>query len=655
MSPLKFFRHYGRTAVLVIMAGLLVIFLIEPVFMRNARDGGRSNEVIGEAFGQPLTTGHLVQGIGDYHVLKALKFDTRFIDGRIDNPNAPPLRDEEAGTNAYLLMEEARRMGVTVGRDQVLSQLQAGNVNDAVLEGVRRETHRSLDSIYDTVGRFLAMIHAALPQTDAAGDSLPRLERSYRDRSEQATLQLSVIDVAAFRPKVPEPTEDELRAFFEASKDRPTGHTEERLEFGYRRPDRLTIEYLTVDPLKILSRVRVSDKEVRRFFDERKAAYAADIAREAGTTQPATPPDFDGLSQALKDRVRGDARLAKAVEEAQKLVNRIQQELAEPWMGAARGADHFREAPPAERIAALTALRDKFSKEFPVEYSKAELIEVDKLGSVPGLGMSRLRLGTGEMGFPQLAARVRGLAKLDPNDNAPALAINEPSPVMSAAQPNPADPRSQRVLQSFVFRVSDVAPSGPPASIEEVRAAVRDDFITARAWEMAGQRARELGDLAGQVGLAEAVNQAADLKKLMGDAAALQALASQPAEKTVAFFDDLGPFPGPANFTRNRTYIPRIIVNEGLHEAVFAASPPASQPGATQPARSIVVVPSARFDQWIVAQVDEIKPLYAGDFEARRPQLATQSEQQRRNEFLQLWFNPAAVHERTRLKLQREQ
>jgi hypothetical protein len=630
ISPIKFFRKYSRVLVLVLMSLLLVIFLLDPVLTRRADAEGYGRELLGTAFGRKITQADLNRAKADVELLAELNFPVQVF-GR---------GGMEEYLTALLLMEEADRLGIRFSQQQVIEELRRRNVPDDWIDRIREGRRRSLASIYESVGRFLACMTAATLHASAARESEPRLEDAYRLFHQKARVRLAVIESRALRARVPAPSEEELAAFFEAGKNRETAHTDDALVFGYRRPDRIRIEYLTIDPAQIEARVRISEREARRHYELHRAQYAALLRTE---TAPAGPPEFDQLPRDLRERIRNEARRARAIAEAQQRVNVMLDEARAPWAGQPLEEDGYRAPPPPGTRVEFSALRDRHAREYPVEHRLSELIAAADVTLDPQIGQARVRVGEMSLPLSQVVTRVKGLYTPQPQETFVPVNINEPCPDLAVIfKPDPLS-RTPLPYQAFLFRITEVAPAGPPASLEEVREQVLKDYLLSRAHELAGEAAHRLAERAREVGLDQAVDEAAELRQLLE--AAQQAQTPAPGEPEIPFLDHLGPFDAPAQFGRRASFIPRVGNVPKLHEEIFRLAD--ESPAATRPARAVVVVPSPPGQKWIVGELLEVLPLYAGDFAEQRSALSQQLDNFHQQLAWRLWFDPENVRRRT--------
>lgn len=620
----KFFRAYSRPLLMVFMALLVVVWVVNPRPRQrdHTADAGRK---IGQAFGEPVLLGDLERAKADAELLQRLGL---------------PVYSNNA-LDTYLLFEEARRMGVRISRAQAQEMLARAGVGGDRLAEVRDQFSRSLDSIYDTVGQWLAVDIVVRMQMETLHDSLPRMELAYRNETQEALVKLSIIDSEAFLPLVAEPSDEELQKFFEEAKGRRKAHTEEKMLFGYLLPDRFQLEYLTIDPAQLASKIQVREAEVRRFYEEHKNAY---IRRPPPNVppQPGQPTEFKTFEEAEKD-AREHARLEKAVREAQALMNEIHRDAARPWEAAAYGPDHYKVPPAPEAQGSFEALRDKYLDRAPVIYHKTDLLDATGLFQRSGLGRAESVEGRQSFGAIQLATRVKGVfTKAAPEDLA--LNLNEPGPVALDTRPDPAT-RQPRPYQAYVYRVVQVAPSGPPASWEAAREELKKDVKLLRAHQMAQTYALKLRDRAQEVGLPAAVAENQELKEILAKADPQPATQSTQPAAPGPRVKALGPIAPLGRFTRQATIIPGVGRSARLPKEVFALlETPASAPA---PAHRVALVELANLPKWAVAEAESSKTLYAGAFQKELQTFELRRQSQQPEMFARMWLSPEFLHQRT--------
>ena len=637
----RIFRKYSRVLLLVFMSLLLVVFLVGDVIGRASSSRQMRDVEICQAFGKPVFLSQTQRAEDDFELTARLLIRT------------PPVVSEdlrERNLAIYLLIEEARRAGVVVGRERIIEALSRSPQSSFLLGRIRQQSNLSLNSIYDSAARVVATMVLAQHQVGAlAATSLPEIEHAYRDENQEARVLISVIDARAFLAGLPEPTEEELQGHFEECKARKSAHTDEARVCGYRIPDRVQVEYLTVNPDAIKEDVRVSAREAERYYEENQQKYLKEIDTPAplALDDSGEPQKIQMTYEEVSDQVREDCRAAKAIEEAQRLVNDIRDEARLPWETAPLGEGNVRQVPPADEIVSFEALREKFSARYPVTHEKTELVTERELRREPGFGRAAAVVDRQSVPAPTLAFHVEGLAIPDPNDRTPLLRINEPSREVLVERRTIDRDAGPIPYQNYIFRVVSVEPSGPPASLDDVREQAIQDVKELKALEIAAEQARALAEQARQNGLKEAVAAAEELKNMLRQEdeqerpdepeSTTRPALPDPAER---YLRALEPFE-PEQFLRQPRPLKYVGYAPGLHELAFA-SPDASGPDPTQK-HSVIDAPLAKSLKWAVVELLEIKPIYQGDFELKREELEAQAYLGQLEAFWYDWFEPKNI------------
>lgn len=603
-------RENSRVLILIVMAMLLVVFLIQDVIHTFGTADTGTNEPVAQVFGRTVRLVDLDGADQALSIAAGL---------RISLPPVNADNQLDARLGRYLLMAEAEQLGIRVPREQVVQMLEANQVPGAYLENLRDRTHMSLDAIYDAIGRVVAARNLFGYQLEAAvGESLPRMEQLYQQQNQNASVELSVIDDKALLRHVGEPTEEQLVEHFEKYKDKAPAHSESELAFGYRIPDRVRVEILTVDPAEIQTKVRISKREAQAFYDSNRQRYMKSVEGPSPEADAgAAPPQIQMTFEEAEPRVREDARAAKAIEEAQRLVNEMYDECR-------RGFDANAATEPSAGLFAAVAA--KYAGRGAVARRELGPLDQTSLRREPGIGRAQATVARQTVGAADLAFRVVGLVQPAGEDDVSVLKVNEPAPVLIEMRP---DAEGQpRPYQAYLMRVTQALPAGPPDSLEEVRDQVTADWKLARAHELAGEHARALADAARRDGLKAAVEAATQLKELLTPPAESEPATPGPASPAAL----LGPTT-PPNFRRQGTPIPNVGLAPELSEKVFAiATQPAGESG-----RRVVCAPVAKNFKWVVAELREIQPMYLGDFDAKRATLQRSRQFNQQLEFMQEW------------------
>lgn len=634
MNLSKAMRKYSNTLLMIFMSILLVAFLLPPNMFSGGQGGPGAIE-LGTAFGQPVYSTDVQRAGNAYRLAQAARMAM-----------LPFPLDE---LDVCLLVREAEQAGITVGPDYVAAQLDTEQ-NPAAAQMVARLQQRygiSRDDLFAQIGKWMAVDHLARQQLEATGVSAARLEAMYALESQEADVTASVITAEGLLHNVPEPSEEQLQAFYEEARNRDPNHTADGLQFGYLQPPKVKVEYLTVDAQQLRDDIRVREREAREQYEQDPTRYQTPDMN-APRLDDGRPPMRQLTFEEAEERVKSDLRLVRAREAAQRAVNDMHAELIAPWLGSRQDDAGFREAPPADQQVDFARMKEEFSRTVPVTLVQTDWLTPTDLARSP-IGRAQHRVSNREtMTAAQLAFRVPGLFEPgeDPETRRGMLNVMEPSPVLITRAFNMQTRQMDGApTQAFIMRVVDVKPAGPPESLDVVRDQVVEDWKLTQAYALAEEQARLLADTAREAGLASACGQAEVLRSMLtlsADPTGARLAPDAMDPRTRDNMQDLGPSKV-TPFTRIRQQIRTVGSLPDLAEEVFAMDDPAS----ADQADKIFVAPAPDQQAWVIAEVREILPLYEGDFEQVKPQISQQLAGFQQRTVIQLWFASPYVRERT--------
>jgi hypothetical protein len=626
----KFFRKYSRFFILGFMSLLLVIFLIQDAVGRGQRrqQNAYANAEIGQAFGKTIRQRDVQQAGADIEIADSLGLSGLPIPGK----------DEfERNLNAHLLMEEAAHMGVRASRDEIHSRLDEIPGAGARFDAACRRFSCAPEAVNAALERVMSVVDLMQVMYEAAsGESGPRMEDRYRKQSQQVDALISGIDAKAFVHNVTEPTEAEIQAHFEEAKNRADAHTDEALVYGYRIPDRVRIEYLTVDPKELIPLVSARERDLKRYFEQNQKKYTKPV--EGPVPQGSEPPPPIPLTfEEAKERVKEDFRLAHATEEAQSLMNRIRDEAYTPWQAMQPDAEGNRPPPATQANLSFEALAARHSKDVKVIHRITDLLTAEKLAQEPGLRSASVTENRRPVRAANLAFHVEGLPKQVAVGDRHQLHILEPSPVMLAsATPAPG------MSQAFVFRVVEAIPAGPPPSIDDVREQIVKNLKMKKALELAGEHAKSVAERAKAVGLLAAIAEAEDLKQMMMEADLLAKNKPGDPANPGNYSSRLEPLI-PTQFTSQRVMAGNFESATAGALGIAAASQPTSE---SQPFH-VLVVCNATSQTWGIVQINALKPLYSDEFKRNKQFLEMLAQRDTQRKFATTWMLPDSIRKRT--------
>lgn len=502
---LKLLTEYKQYVMVGISALLLIVFLAPSAVTQCQHVGGSPSSVWATtASGDQLTLKQLDKCRGEIAVLANLRSLCSAPNMRMMVGSEPGLawvattnpRDPEAW---WLLSREAEVAGLVGG----LSEGQALVTESAPLLGVppeqvmgvlARDSRLTSAEVSATlsklvgVGRLLEIAAGAPRASDA------RLRAAGRELLSGVSCDVVPLSAATLAEAIPVPaaTPQQLEDQFKAGKDFLPGTGPKGA--GYRIGDAVQVEWLVINARDIAKQVdsdpAMSGIELRKEFLRNPMKYALPAA--PGATQVA--PEFEAVQTQVRDAVR--ARLV------QERVERIAQ-FTKEWNRAAvkdypsaggivqLPADWSGKAPSLQDLAAELATRFKLPLPIPGHTGPVS-VPVAKLAdpSVFIAGAS-----TSEFGQPlRIVDIVAACHELNPDSKLP-VQVGVVGPVLTTLAGDYA-----------IYRIRTAVPSHPPASLDEVRAAVERDVATALRFAELERMAPEILAMAEKGGLNAVAN-----------------------------------------------------------------------------------------------------------------------------------------------------
>jgi peptidyl-prolyl cis-trans isomerase D len=376
--------------------------------------------------------------------------------------------------DALILQHEADRLGIPAGPDmgrEWLKQVSQGQMNRETFEAVLAKFNNQVSGeqiLADIANQVrLRKVRELLGQPMVTPYDV---YRSYRDQNERVSARVVEVPVEKFLAQVPEPSDQEIRSYYDAYKDvlpdpsRPTP--------GFKVPRQIQVEILSLDGNALARSLkdRLSEADLRAAYENRKSEYQAhsELPTDLFAGQPElTPPVIQPFAE-----VRSVVAAALAEEKAQAEITsrfeKVRDDLAvvaEEYHTALadreeakKGGGPMPAAPPQPSDLKELARRAGLNYDLTPMLSREE---AERYGQISGA----------ELGLTPLS----GGRKFADEFFDPKTALYEPEEL--------TDPLNTRYLAR---KVMDVAPHVPP--LEQVRSQV------ALAWKM--EKARPLAQKA---------------------------------------------------------------------------------------------------------------------------------------------------------------
>ncbi|MAB82429.1 MAG: hypothetical protein CMJ24_03195 [Phycisphaerae bacterium] len=426
----KFLRKYNKWLLAIFGSGLMVIFLM-PEVPSLLSSLGSERAVVGTIDGESITRSELINIQNQAQLVDRLGLQLPFI-GLVDN-----------WEQWYLLVHEARDAGMIGG--QATSSVPFDTAlqisrNTGIPPYVVQETYTN----YMGISNYLAHLAASSPMSDR------RMRQQGRRLFDAADVQM--VSLKADAPsKAIDPTDEELQAQLDAYGDVLPGDGE--YGFGYRLPDRTTIEWFSLPNSSIRSSIEGSDAvdeiELLKYW-RRNEADPGIPAVEAGAEIP----------EVVRTRLLDELTEKRRQEIKRVLADRLRN----PRRGFAESGG-FIILPDdwSDQQLSFEDLGDQILKQYSIEVPEFnrtdELIELDELRKIPGIGLANTdKYGQRPLALGEL---VREAKEFEGSGLYP-VQSGIAGPVLEDRQNN-----------LYVFRIIDTDASRPPASVDEAR----DDLV----------------------------------------------------------------------------------------------------------------------------------------------------------------------------------
>lgn len=532
-----FFDKFGKKVLAVVGALLILAFLLPPSFT-GVGGPGSSGHKIGAINGQPvysLDAQNAVARLQHLNVLVRAATDPRTgipreatIPELLFDSVRPQLSAQlqQNPLQWYLLLHEARSGGVGVSEDVINDILSdptrykdaSGNLlplskgfNPNILNQLRDELRDAL-AVRMYVERGVGSIKISKPLVD---DQLARMQQ-------QVQVRVAVVEPAAFAGEIKSVSDEELRLQFDAFASTVPGTIDKDRNpfgFGYRIPDRVRVQYVSV-PRAEVERAVIASKSPSlweedaimyhtRHPDEFPTTQPETKPGEAPSTQPAAKPTTRPFAEARAD-VLSAMREPLIDQKQQAVINRLSQQLAADYQKATSPAKG-KPAPTTQEAEAakttygvaygsfeyLQKLADDIQRQFGVKVSVVNqpgLLSADQINALQGLGLTyveepadptRSFRGAGEYLIQSIRPLLSGEAAQKPG----VIDLLQPSRVIRGLDGS-----------AHIARVLEAEQSHPPRTLDEVKAQVEKDVRTKLAFGKAVEAGEKILAAAKQAG-----------------------------------------------------------------------------------------------------------------------------------------------------------
>ncbi|MEK6703533.1 MAG: hypothetical protein AABZ53_14830 [Planctomycetota bacterium] len=308
---------------------------------------------------------------------------------------------------------------------------------------------------------------------NAARVSDRRSLAAVREAAESLTIDFVLVPSDRLIAALPEPTEDEIKAHYEKYRNLEAAEGENGI--GYRKPDRVKLEWLEVNKASVAKSIKLIDAHVRERWNKENPT---------GTQEA-----YDKGRVAFEERLRNEyaedlikiaeSRYRDLVSEALKgfaLEGKFRK-LPEDWLAKRLPLEQLAQGIVAGVKAETTSRDERERWQSPVDFPAPIVQDVtawrshEELQETRGIGQSELQRGTTRLRFADAMFSVRELL--------PTTTL----PLQMGVIPIFDRPLADSNGNVFYPRVIGVRPKGEPESLDEVRTQVVTDIKRLKAFE----------------------------------------------------------------------------------------------------------------------------------------------------------------------------
>ena len=319
--------------------------------------------------------------------------------------------------------------------------------------------------------------------------SEPLVQRQLVDQF--TTLSIEAVEVSPdqYLPGVAAPDEQRLAELFDKHKSDLAGEGEP-FGLGYRYPDRVRIEYLTIPFDRVLKASSVDETKAVEYYDKNPAEFTelveptkdqaegedAEAATEDADAAAPEPKSVLRPYEEVRDRIVARLKRDAAEKLAQKMVTAARSTLTDNMRNLKRDEGYLAVAADWEPIP-LRKVAERLQSSFGVlpDVTRRDdsWLSADDLRQLEGIGHATLPLARRRVSFDDYVMSVRELCTDDKN----------PLLTLRLQVKSPSHALRQFDGTRYLFRLIDAQSAHDPESLDEVRAQVERDAKRLSAYQ----------------------------------------------------------------------------------------------------------------------------------------------------------------------------
>lgn len=516
----KFFREYNKAILVTGCIVLMIAFLLPQGAQMFAPSP--ETQVIGSVGGDEITWGDQQQAAAELQVLASFPI--------LQNVGFTPQPDD--ALRWLLMVREAESMGLSASQMEARMVLESLGVDETQLAQLLRQTRTTREGVeqalrhwlmvQDYVQLFAGLVHqssfsklgnmamAMQIQRQAMGGDISQYMMAQQQlnmlmaasspsqrlsepvvrhfvQGQQATVRGKAVLVSADRylDQVPAPTDEQLQKLFNEHKDELPGTVTDAnpYGFGYKSPDRVKLEWLTIPADAVRAAVQVDEADALAYYRQNQAEFTQTPPTPPPTPGATTPPPAPQPTVQPYTEVRGRIverlRQQKADALAQQVIKAAQGVLLEdPAVRGLGNENGYRTVPgdgsfrPMSLEDAAARIQERFKVRPTVRGITDRWVNLSDLSSLDGLGEATLAARQDV----SIEAYLRSAREMKPAPGNPLTPLRLQAGL-------PSEPLKSFMGDYYLLRITAAEPARAPEKLDEVRAQVVEDARKLAAYE----------------------------------------------------------------------------------------------------------------------------------------------------------------------------
>jgi hypothetical protein len=422
-SPFTVFRRNQKIMLAVVGIGAMVAFVfLTPLMSYMSGSAAPANPVVVETnygnltvneleslkYSRELVDRFLRQVTAQFVSNQAARgnLDPRLLDSLVDRQysywrqqlmSRSSQGPEQAAVETLVLSKRAEQLGMVISQQAIndkIKEITADSVSSAELQDVIRSLQPSrpvsVARLFEALRTEMLASEYSQLFAQSLRDIPPAQRFEYFSRlNRRAKAELMPLAVGDFVAQAPEPTDAEIKQFYEKFKnDYPNPDSPDP---GFKQPRRATFQYFRADIGALTAKLEgeITEEEIRKYYEDNKAQFRAfdfdkdDAASETPAAEPQDQPADDAEKSDAPEKPAAESKPdeSKPAPESKPADEPAEEKPAEPKADESKPsspqAGATRQQAPVRFVSVTAAPDEAPAEEKPAEEKPAEETPAD--------------------------------------------------------------------------------------------------------------------------------------------------------------------------------------------------------------------------------------------------------------------------------------